>query len=65
MPYHANADLPAQIREHLPAHAQDIFRKVFNNALEEYGNEEQAFKTAWAAVKRKYEKNDKGIWVEK
>jgi cation transport regulator len=65
MPYKTNADLPKSITEHLPDHAQSIFRKAFNNAHEEYGNEVQAFKVAWAAVKREYEKNEAGAWVKK
>lgn len=37
----------------------------YNNAHEEYGNEEQAFKVAWFAVKKEYEKNNEGNWVKK
>lgn len=66
MPYRTNADLFAQISEKLPEHAQTIFRKAFNSAYEEYsGDEAIAFRVAWAAVKKKYEKNEDGIWVEK
>ena len=65
MPYSVNADLPPSVREHLPAEAQSIFRGAFNNALKEYGDEARAFKVAWAAVKRDYEKNEKGQWVKK
>lgn len=65
MPYNVNADLPPAVREHLPAEAQNIFREAFNNALKEYGNEQQAFKVAWGAVKHQYVKNEKGEWVKK
>jgi cation transport regulator len=65
MPYYTNEDLPKRISEHLPKHAQDIFRKAFNNALEQYGNEQQAFKVAWSAVEQAYEKNKNGEWVPK
>ena len=66
MPYNHNQDLPDSITQHLPEHAQTIFRKAFNNAYLEYdGNEVRAFKTAWAAVKQTYTKNDAGIWVIK
>ncbi len=65
MPYKSNADLPESISSHLPEHAQTIFRKVFNNALQQYPTEQQAFKVAWAAVKKEYEKNEQGIWVKK
>jgi cation transport regulator len=58
MPYAANSDLPASVRAHLPAHAQDIFRAAFNHALTEYRDEgeEAAFRVAWSAVKRGYVK---------
>jgi cation transport regulator len=39
MPYTVNTDLPVSIRENLPEHAQDIYRKAFNNALEQYDDE--------------------------
>lgn len=65
MPYNHNDDLPDSIKNHLPDHAQSIFRKAFNNAYEQYQNEESAFRVAWAAVKKQYEKNDDGIWVER
>ena len=64
MPYYTNEDLPAPIRLHLPAHAQDIYREAFNHAWRRYGAEREdvAHKIAWAAVKRQYEKlNDQ--WV--
>ncbi|MBP6892084.1 ChaB family protein [Candidatus Babeliales bacterium] len=65
MPYEVNADLPDSIKKSLPEHAQSIFRKVFNSALNQYGNEEQAFKVAWAVVKKEYEKDDQGHWIKK
>jgi len=76
MPYQSNADLPDKIKEHLPKHAQDIYRAAFNNALKEYddpkkrqgasSNEEVAHKVAWHAVKNKYAKDEKsGNWYVK
>lgn len=57
MPYATNGELPSSIRAHLPPHAQDIFRTVFNHAWETYGgSEEIAFRVAWAAVKKRYRK---------
>ncbi|MGC1132404.1 MAG: ChaB family protein [Nitrososphaeraceae archaeon] len=60
----------------LPEHAQHIYKKTHDNAIEQYQNpdkrrggksesaEEVAHKVAWAAVKRDYKKKgDK--WVEK
>ena len=65
MPYTKNNDLPDAIKKHLPEHAQTIYRMAFNNAYEEYNDEKRAFKVAWAAVKKKYKKNEDGNWVEK
>jgi cation transport regulator len=60
MPYAANEDLPPSVRNHLPPHAQDIFRESFNHAFAaaegDPRQEERAFRIAWAAVKRSYEK---------
>ena len=60
MPYASNFDLPASVRDHLPEHAQDIFRAAFNSAYSEHADdprqEEAAFRIAWAAVKKQYEK---------
>jgi len=63
MPYATIDDLPAAVR-HLPLHAQEIFRAAFNNAWDEYGgDEERAFRVAWAAVKKRYEKRGRA-WIE-
>lgn len=61
--------LSGPIREHLPLHAQEIYRSAFNNAWERYTNrgesqEEIAHRIAWAAVKRQYCRID-GAWVER
>lgn len=70
MPYASNQELPAAVREHLPQHAQDIFRKAFNAAVHEYDQrdaeerERLAFKVAWSAVKRSYYKQGER-WVPK
>ena len=60
MPYTSNDDLPSSVRDHLPPHAQDIFRAAFNSAYDDYRGdprqEEIAFRIAWAAVKRSYHK---------
>lgn len=73
MPYHQNTELPSSVRNNLPEKAQEIYRKAFNSAWEEYKNpedrrgnadrEETAHKVAWAAVKQEYHKSgDK--WVK-
>ena len=60
MPYRVNADLPPSVRDHLPGHAQNIFREAFNAAYaaraRDPRQEEAAFRIAWAAVKRSYAK---------
>lgn len=66
MPYRTNADLPAAARDHLPVHAQDIYRAAFNHAFAAHEGdirqEEIAHRIAWAAVKRSYVK-DGDRWV--
>lgn len=70
MPYRDDADLPQTVRAHLPAHAQDVFRAAFNSAWEQPSEEtpdereERAFRIAWAAVKRGWEKRGDD-WTEK
>lgn len=65
MPYRSVNDLPESVKNNLPHHAQEIFKEAFNSAAKQYDDEETAFKVAWSAVKNDYEKNDKGVWVEK
>jgi cation transport regulator len=49
------------VRNHLPPRARDIFREAFNRAFPRSGDA-AAFRIAWAAVKRRFEKID-GVWV--
>jgi cation transport regulator len=75
MPYKSNSELPKGVRNHLPDHAQTIYREAFDNAWKQYASpekrklggtqEEAASRVAWAAVEKKYEKNKEGVWVEK
>lgn len=67
MPYQSVSDLPDRVKEHLPDHAQEIYRAAFNSAWDEYGHdEERAHKVAWAAVKHEYEKDEAtGRWKKK
>jgi len=72
MPYKTNTDLPDRVKDHLPEHAQSIYREAFNHALDEYRDpdkrrgdadqEETAHKVAWSAVKHEYHK-DGDHWV--
>jgi len=68
MPYAENRDLPASVKNHLPTHAQSIYREAFNNAFAAHvgdpRQEEAAHRIAWAAVKRLYVKSD-GMWVSR
>jgi len=75
MPYGNNSELPDQIKENLPDHAQTIYRKAFNSAWEQYDSpekrrsssdrEETAHRVAWSAVKNVYKKNHSGQWVRR
>jgi cation transport regulator len=66
-------DIPENLKELLPPHAQHIYMKSHNRALLEYQDPkkrklggsltEVAHRVAWAAVKSKYYKDEKGgIW---
>lgn len=73
MPYDRKSELPDNVRDNLPSHAQDIYRKAFNSAWDEYidpddrrgnaGREGTAHKVAWAAVKKQYHKEG-DTWVK-
>ena len=66
VPYKSLDDLPDSIREHLPKHAQEIYRSVFNNAWQQYAGRDDrealAHKVAWSAVKKQYHKQGER-WV--
>jgi len=72
MPYKSTSDLPDSVRDHLPEHAQAIYKEAFNSAWSEYADEgerqgretreEAAHKVAWAAVKKQYAKGEDGDW---
>lgn len=75
MPYNSISDLPDQVKDNLPKHAQEIYVASFNSAYEQYqdpdkrddpteSTEEVAHQVAWAAVKNSYEKKG-DEWVEK
>jgi cation transport regulator len=67
MPYDDISELPESVRDNLPKGAQEIYKSAFNNAWEEYDqDEERAHRVAWAAVKNSYEKDEEsGRWVKK
>lgn len=72
MPYKTLNDLPGNVRRHLPKHAQEIYRKAFNSAWDQYedpdkrrereSRETTAHRVAWAAVEKVYEKSADGHW---
>jgi cation transport regulator len=73
MPYKKNTELPDRVKDNLPKHAQDIYGEAYNKSVERYKNpakrrsksqpkEQAAHRTAWNAVKKKYEKNKEGKW---
>ena len=75
MPYQTLNQLPDAVRDHLPKHAQEIYKEAFNHAWEEYADpdkrrgdesrEEVARKVAWAAVKQGYAKGEDDRWHAK
>jgi cation transport regulator len=76
MPYRKVQDLPDSVKDNLPHHAQEIYLEAFNSAWDQYdqpeerrgdaSREETAHKVAWAAVKKKYEKDERtGEWQSK
>lgn len=75
MPYAKVSDLPDAVRDHLPRHAQEIYKEAWNHAWKEYADkdkrdgddsrEEVAHKVAWSAVKQDYAKGDDGDWHRK
>jgi len=73
MPYKSISDLPENVRNVLPKHAQEIYLEAYNSAWEHYDQpeerrdnrtrEETAHRVAWSTVKQKYEKNvSTGNW---
>jgi cation transport regulator len=72
MPYHSIDVLPDNVKDVLPLHAQHIYKEAFNSAYEEYKSpqnrrddvdrEEVSHRVAWAAVKRRYRKEEDGLW---
>lgn len=72
MPYDKISELPKQVKDNLPKHAEEIYIAAYNNAWEQYkepssrtgSREETAHRVAWSAVKQKYTKEG-DQWVEK
>jgi cation transport regulator len=74
MPYESRSELPKQVKDNLPKHAQDIYKEAYNSAWDQYkdpedrrddsSREEISHKVAWNAVKQKYKKVE-GQWKRK
>ncbi|NLG74444.1 MAG: cation transport regulator ChaB [Chloroflexi bacterium] len=73
MPYRNIRELPDSVKNNLPKHGQEIYMEAYNSAWEQYdepherrgdaSREETAHRVAWAAVKKKYEKDERsGDW---
>jgi cation transport regulator len=67
MPYKKLSDLPDNVTDNVPKHAQEIYQAAYNSAWEQYDHdEERAHRVAWAAVKNDYEKDEEsGRWKKK
>ncbi|MGL6160904.1 ChaB family protein [Microbulbifer sp.] len=69
MPYRSVNELPKNVKNPLPKHAQEIYKEAFNSAEKQHKDksdtEERAAKIAWNAVKEKYEKGDDDKWHKK
>ena len=75
MPYNALKELPSNVRDNLPEHAQTIYMEAYNSAWDQYADpeerrgdasrEETARRVAWAAVKQSYRRDDDGRWRSK
>jgi cation transport regulator len=58
-------ELPGEIREQLPEHAQQIFVTALNAAQSNGFSEEGAREIAWNSVKNEYEPGSDGKWQRK
>lgn len=67
LPYARSSELPQAVRDALPSAAQTVFRNVVNAQLNRGLTEEQAFASAWGALKNQgwYKPEDGEVWVKK
>lgn len=59
------ADLPSEVKEQLPEHAQQIFMAAFKGAQDDGMSEEAAKQVGWNSVKQEYEQGEGGKWQRK
>ncbi|MCC5649984.1 ChaB family protein [Nostoc sp. XA013] len=65
MPDQTTNELPDDIREQLPEHAQQIFAAALSAAQSNGMSEEGAHEVAWNSVKNEYQPGDDGKWQRK
>jgi cation transport regulator len=65
MSYKNIEQLPQEIKEQLPEHAQQIFVAGFNAAQSDGMSEDGAREVAWNSVKNEYEPGNSGKWQRK
>lgn len=75
MSYKEVKDLPDNVKNVLPQQAQEIYKKAFNSAWDQYDSpedrragadrEEVSHRVAWSAVKQKYYKGSDEMWRRK
>lgn len=63
--YNSNIELPESIKNNLPLKAQNIWRKIFNNAYKEYRDDKKAFAVAWSGLEKAGWEKENDKWVEK
>ncbi|MDZ8027686.1 MAG: ChaB family protein [Nostoc sp. DedQUE11] len=65
MPDQAKYELPEDIKQQLPEHAQQIFAAALNAAQSDGLSEQGAREVAWNSVKNEYEPGKDGKWQRK
>lgn len=58
-------DLPSEVSDKLPKHAQQLFMAAYNAASDNGMSEENATKVAWSSVKNSYTEDQAGNWISK
>lgn len=64
MPYKSTKDLPANLRDKLPAGAEKAYASALNSAKSRGWDESRSHSYAWGAVKKNYRKSGDN-WVKK
>ncbi|MBD2296748.1 ChaB family protein [Anabaena sphaerica FACHB-251] len=65
MPYSKIEELPQDIKDRLPQHAQQIFVAAFNAAKSDGMIENDALEVAWNSVHNEFEPDSEGNWHRK